>query len=124
MVSFKLIIGVFIIVVLVIREIAKDARKKNTKQQPKSQKMSTNVPFQQPWWSDVTTDVNMEQNSSTNDFLREKKQPALPKNKRKVTHNEAKKHHTDAIPKDNRTEDDIERWRRAVIDSEILKTKF
>lgn len=107
--STKLIIGILIIVYFVVKAIIGDMKKEHKKSDAQPKKSpSTNFP---PFFYDEESKNEVSTKNTTSIF----KQEGEP-----VTKTQSSKVELE----NDEPQVDLERWRQAVIDSEILKTKF
>ncbi len=111
----KLIIGIFVVVFFIVKTIMSDAKKerdhKKTSPQPKAPK--TIFP---PFFYDDEPEKEEPRRETTPAFMQEGQSVTMPTPTPPMA----------AEPEMSEEEQQAhaERWRRAVIDSEILKTKF
>lgn len=107
--STKLIIGILIVVYFVVKAIFGDTKKEHKKSdaQPKKNPKTIFPPF-------------FYEEESKKDVETKNETPAFKQEGQSVTTARP----STILPENDESQVDVERWRRAIIDSEILKTKF
>ena len=107
--STKLIIGILIIGFFIVKTIIGDAKKERKNTEAKAKKNPKTI-FP-PFFYDGESKVDVKPKSEM---------PTFKQEGQSITN----VHSSMAMREDEEFQVDVERWRRAIIDSEILKTKF
>lgn len=114
--SIKVIIGILIVVMFIIKTIAGDAKRDSAQQKPQAKPRQKPRQMPIPPFAPANQEINYSEPVNIPQPQFQEGEPMNPPMQSPIVHNEP------VI--DEARQAEMDRWRRALIDSEILKTKF